>query len=240
MNTSESLPPSPSAPLRLLHVPRFSIRYLLAWTALTAAALVMLTQGLNLNRTLNLNSSDPLYGAIVVIAAMVLGWLYFGTLLIIWHSLTETLWPLEPGEWLILAATNAVTLWLALAISDRHPYWLDISPRRPFFHGILYVAPTLCAAVCLVAAIAQRQQRPWSTLFMMLAMLCLSFYGIVIDEHSMAILIGLLLFATAASLIYAVLIDLNLRKSRCWLHQSAGVLLLLGTICFLAGAFASG
>ena len=183
--------PSPSAPPRLPHVPRLSIRYLLAWTTLTAAVLVALTQALNWRAT------NPWTGAVLVIGSMVVGWLYFATLLIWCHSMTDTLWPLEPGEWLILTASNAITLWLVLTASALHPYWLDLAADRPIHRSVVMLGPGQCAAVLSVAAIAQCRRGLWSALFVNLSLLCLMVYAHLIAERGRSAIMTFVVMLTA-------------------------------------------
>jgi hypothetical protein len=206
----------------LTHVPPFSIRYFLAWTALTAIALAALTRGLNLQVT------DPLAGTAIAVAAITLGWLWFGTLLIVWHAIARRLWRLEPGEWLILIACNAATIWLVLFILHEQS---PISARnpRPILALIAILAFGPCALLCLVAAIAQRRRPGWCALFVALTMIWFSPYvAMFAVSFSNSKLLpwfngaAIMLFAVSvALLLHAPLDDLLRRKRRHWLHYSA-------------------
>jgi len=109
---------APAAPLaRLTHVPRLSIRYLLIWTAVTAVLL-------QCARALRLFESDSAWVTILAaLFAAAAGLQLFGALLIGWHMVRRTRWPLEPGEWLVLALTNLLFAWLVIVVVDHWRLW---------------------------------------------------------------------------------------------------------------------
>ena len=92
MNDGNLSLPTPPTPLRLPHVPRLSILFLLVWMTAAAAVLAVYTRWLGADRT------DALNVVISLLLPAAFGWVIAGGLLILWHAARHTLWPLEPGE----------------------------------------------------------------------------------------------------------------------------------------------
>ena len=238
---SSQVPPPLSAPPRLPHVPPLSILYLLAWTTATAAVLLVLT------RWLRFGGDTPLGIGLCALTATAFGWVYFGGLLILWHAVRRTLWPLEPGEWLILVAINVLTVGIGLALAESLPRGPLGSSYQTILEWAAKLSPAEFAAVSIVAAVSQRQRRVWSALFWTLVLQWLSAYflfaasawldlGLFAFLKVLSTLIGG--FATVLSilLLCAVITDWRRRQPRHWLHTSAAILFGLWLACMLAWA----
>jgi len=149
------------------------------------------------------------------------------------HVARRTLWPLEPGEWLILTAINVVTVLGGGALAG---FW---EAGEWLFWG----APAELATVFIVAAVMLRDLRIWSALFWTLAVASLSFYLMVlldtgprsIRRLEIFLLVGYSLIAgfsilSLTLLTAGVVSDRRSRQARHWLHWSAVVLAGLALI----------
>jgi hypothetical protein len=166
--------PLAAPPTRLAHVPRLSIRYLLIWTAVTA---VLLQCG----RALELFDSD--LGWVTILAALfaaAAGLQLFGALLIGWHTVRRSRWPLEPGEWLVLALTNLLAVWLVIVVLDQ---W-RIGPPFSVHYGSLLpylMMPAALGVALMLGAIALRHRPLWS-LLLVVPGACLFWYSSNVAE----------------------------------------------------------
>ncbi|MCE9547625.1 MAG: hypothetical protein K8T25_19320 [Planctomycetia bacterium] len=160
---------NPQSPIaRLPHVPRLSIRYLLAWTAVTAVVLGwMQTQWGN-----EVRGEMTIFAMMLrILFAAVAGWLLFGTLLIGWHKLRRTGWPLEPGEWLMLVLTNVLTISFAFDLLDRLYGAREQTDHSSAIQVIVEIALVGIMATILVAAgFTLRRRLSWCGLFAVLAL----------------------------------------------------------------------
>jgi len=213
--------PETSKP-RLPHVPRLTILHLLVLTALTSAIMVVFTHGLGISTT------DPISVAGSALSAMGVGWVYLGGLLILRHAVHRTLWPLEPGEWLILLAINVLTILGLFGVGDSFAFW------RSQFQWLILLTPAEFAVAALVPTITQRRRPIWSALFGVIALACIVFYGVIyLDRllplnYGALIAIGLIYVSSFTSLALGLLIagivtDWRRAESRHWLHWSAVV-----------------
>lgn len=153
---------------RLSHVPAFSIRYLLAFTALTALVLTLSMRGLSAEYV----SIYHILNAIrVTLWTILVAWTYLGAALILWHAARRTLWPLEPGERLTLAVMCVFTIWfITLLIAT----WIDKvsapgDATREYFMWVVWTLPVAIAAIFVVPAVIQPRRRLWSVFFWLLA-----------------------------------------------------------------------
>ncbi|MCE9547624.1 MAG: hypothetical protein K8T25_19315 [Planctomycetia bacterium] len=139
---------------RLPHVPRLSIQFLLAWTAVTAVLLGWMQ-----------STNDLRYSAYVPIPIMLLtvgflaaaGWQICGTALIVWHLVRRTLWPLEPGEWLSIVQANLLVWWFVTVVL-RSGFYPGYGPN-PLSVVVDVAVPCTLVGGLLLAAIAFRRRR---------------------------------------------------------------------------------
>lgn len=181
-----SIPPSPSHIANPKHVPRLSIGYLLTWTAVTAAVLAGMQAEGSFGRSGAVSGWAML---LMPLFAAAVGWLLFGSMLLAWHTVRCTKWPLEPGEWLILVLTNAVVVCLAMIVWERYA-WRVVDKTDPYsyetFHAlqsaiqfrrwIQQAIPGEIAVVMLAAALAQRRRPVWCAALVVMATGVLSIY----------------------------------------------------------------
>ncbi|MCE9554990.1 MAG: hypothetical protein K8T91_16670 [Planctomycetes bacterium] len=231
-------------PLFTPHIPPLSIRYVMAWTAVTAVILAVLTRAFGATP----GAGVPVVAVLLLaLAATALGWIYCGTLLIGWHAAQRRLWPLEPGEWLILFLANAFAVWGVMAILDDRR-WVNLSWREMEF--LAKLIPGQFALVLVSAAVAQRHQGIfWRWLFAASAILMLSIYlpilapGAVREvarglSQATTLLIGASVMGSLLGLMIAgVVRDRLQRLPRHWLHWS-GVSLVGLCLLFYFGTIA--
>jgi hypothetical protein len=222
--TTESSPRPDATRPRLPHVPRLTILHLLVLTALTSAVMVVFTHGLGVSTT------DPISVAASALSATGVAWIYLGGLLILRHAVHRTLWPLEPGEWLILLAINVLTILGLIGVAENFAFW------RSQFSWLVLLIPAEFAVAALVPAITQRRRRIWSALFGVIALACIVFYGVIYLDR--LLLLNLSYYALIATgltyvcgfaslalglLIAGIVTDWRRGESRRWLHWSAVV-----------------
>lgn len=154
---------SPKRP-RLQRVPQLGIRHLLGWTATTA-----LVMGLLLGRVRSVEWTLLLNVAMNA----AIGFLAFGVLLIAWHAIRRTLWPLQPGEWLVMTTAAALSAGFGAVVLVLIFYEFQQSRERDesIFGGVfIALARMFCAGgtavavTCLIGAIAMRRFRLWSAM----------------------------------------------------------------------------
>jgi len=106
--------------------------------------------------------NTPVWAVLLLaLLATVLGWFYFGALLILWHAVRRTLWRLEPGEWLILILTNCLTSLLGFGLFS---VW-EVRDSVLQIGGAVILFQLSLVMAC--ASLFQRQRLPWRLLFAM-------------------------------------------------------------------------
>lgn len=224
------------------HIPPLSIRYVMAWTAVTAVILAVLTRAFGATP----GAGVPVFAVLLLaLAATALGWIYCGTLLIGWHTVRGRLWALEPGEWLILFLANAFAIWAVMAILDDNR-WGNLSWRQMEF--LAKFIPGQFALVLTAAAVAQRRQSIfWRWLFAGSAILALSIYLPILApdlvrevtrglSEGTALLIGVTVMGSLLGMMIAgVVHDRVQRLPRHWLHWSGVSLVGLCLLFYFGG-----
>ncbi|MCE9554989.1 MAG: hypothetical protein K8T91_16665 [Planctomycetes bacterium] len=229
--------------VRLSHVPRLSIGFLLLWTTSTAVVLaVMPTFGF---------PSYPrrvLDFAILIVSASVMGWVLAGALLVLWHAARRTLWPLEPGEWLVLGAAGTLVLRVGEQLTYRLLRWLALGDPFALISvqsiSLETVALAGIATVFIAGAIAQRHRIWWSAMLWAIAFATLpemmprAMYPFVWTPPWATYLGGMILLLTLATA--GIISDWRRGEPRHWLHWSGVILFWLGsaliaTILLLVG-----
>ena len=227
---------------RLSHVPRLSIGYLMAWTAVTAAILAVLTQAFGAAP----GAGVPFFALVLLaLAATALGWIYCGTLWIGWHAARGRLWPLEPGEWLILFLANAFAVWAIMVILD-DPRWVNLSWRQ--MELLVKFIPGQFALVLIAAVLAQRRHNIfWRLLFAESAVLMVSIYVPIMVPDAIrqatrgmsegtALSIGVALMGSLLGMMIAGVVHDRLhRLPRHWLHWSGVSLVGLCLLFYFGG-----
>jgi hypothetical protein len=156
---------------------------------------------------------------LLIVFAAAFGWLLTGAGLILWHAARRTLWPLEPGEWLVLGGAVGFACRCGPTLESGYAYRIE-------------TAALVCIAVVFaVGASVQRNNLWWSATMLWLALATLPFimpvamYPFVWTPPWPTYLGGevvLLILMTAG-----VIADHRRRRPRHWLHWSGVALLAL-------------
>jgi len=202
------------------HVPQLSIRYLLLWTTGTAVALLAFELlGMGKVRTL------PLAGLSLVALAMVIGWLWMGTTIIVWHAARGTLWRVEPGEWLLTSAGSFSAALLVVGLFLSHP----IRGGNPAAGAFLLLLVPLAGAVFQGGVLTRSESKWWGVIHWA----NMAAYGIL-WFWPVALLLPPLVLPLLAVAAYGEYRD---GRARHWHHYSGvaiyGLALLLLTLCEL-------
>ncbi|MCE9554988.1 MAG: hypothetical protein K8T91_16660 [Planctomycetes bacterium] len=219
--------------------PRLSIAYLMAWTAITAAILSALTAWRSQEGIVTeLSWTPPILASLYGIIA---GWILLGSLLILWHAFRRTLWPLEPGEWLLLGLLTVVAAklvgevclasnWQA-RLADPYTYEsFRMLQWRVTLRNV--TASATIAVVYLLAAYMVRRQKLWAAAIGMaapaMALLVtkwspLAFWPISLNVGGGAILA----YLSISLILLGIIHDYRRHTPRHWLHWSAVILTLL-------------
>jgi len=199
------------------HVPRFSIRYILLWTTATAVALLTF-ELLGMGKV----RATPLAGLALVALAMVVGWLWMGMTVIVWHAVRGSLWRIEPGEWLL---TSAGSFSAALLV-----VWLFLSnPVRGGDHAagayLLLLVP-LAGAVFQGGVLTRSQSKTWGVIYWA----NMAAYG-VLWFWPVALLLPPVVFPLLVSAIRSEYRD---GLARHWLHYSGVIIYGLALLVVIA------
>jgi hypothetical protein len=179
-------------------------------------------------------------GLTAVATSMLMGWLYAGTAVILWHAVRRSVWMIEPGEWVIMLVAVLATVLLAMDILQHGV--LELHGRWDERIRMLLLMPV----ACLMGAVSfvQRQRPGWCGLFA--ALCCVLLLGVLSDlsrhlgrpwaaghQDAEPLVFAVLLFWALTMLIRGVAGDLRRGEARHWLHWSAivplGVLLLFAS-----------
>jgi len=213
----------------LPHVPRLSIGFGLLWTTATAGVLSLVARTGEFGHL-----RFAIHYVILVVSVAIMGWLLSGALLLVWHAARGTLWPTEPGEWLVLGAAGT----LVLRKLEQIVYRLS-GPQDPLsWLGIRSVSLEMCAfapiaALFIAGAIAQRRRPWWAAALWAISFATLpeimpvAMYPFVWTPPWAVYLggVGLLLSLMTAG----VISDWRRREPRHWLHWSGVLLFWLGS-----------
>jgi len=231
------MPSPPVAATRLSHVPRLTILHLLVLTALTSAVMVVFTHGLGVSTT------DPISVAGSALSASGVAWIYLGGLLILRHAAHRTLWPLEPGEWLILLAINVMTILGLVGVAENFTFW------RSQFQWLILLIPAEFSVAALVPAVTLRKRRIWSALFCVIALACIvpygTFFAALLPQSFrtfimlVQVYIGIFASLLLGLIIAGIITDWRRGDARHWLHWSAVVpaglaLILMAGVAIIA------
>lgn len=203
----------PSESPRLTHVPRLSIVHLLLLTSLAGVVLgLTVSPGLGRNPLLNFNMISPRLLNAVALSGMVL---------IVWYLLLRTLWPLEPGEWLVIAAGLSALLNVMSnsPLAERtRPFFTIVS--IPVLQGLVYGAVALPLLV---------RNRWWGAVAAATATVIAShnFLAQMIPEFFFRYLPLIKSLPIVALVTTAILTDHRHQQRRHWLHY-LGILLIAG------------
>ncbi|MCE9545146.1 MAG: hypothetical protein K8T25_06470 [Planctomycetia bacterium] len=243
----------PAAP-RLAHVPRLGIRHLLLWTALTALFLAVTTNGLNNSPPARPPDRQRWITVVSAIQALLGGASLTGCVLIGWHAIRRTLWPLEPGERLLLAFGLTYLMMVAFQ-------WLC---PRPLMSGMsvalaaYILTPVSCGAVIFATQAVLGRRQPWwaAVLWIGVAERCvyaatflvfaLNVFAFVEQRSLMGSLmrIGAIVLrylfsieatCIALALVAAIVVDARRGRKHRWLHW-LGAAVLGGDALFRLGA----
>jgi hypothetical protein len=222
-----------------------SIAYFMAWTAVTAVLLAVMTQ-----TTDSMPRASPWLTAYIALQATLSGWIYFGGLLILWHAVRRTLWRLEPGEWLTLCLANAFFLTLATQLLGRLLIHWAGSSIYAWLSTLALFQIGAMAGGYVVAAVAQRRRPLWCGVFAIIGVppLLLMLLGWMrLLSNATPTLAAVLFVAIAVGLVLllvgAIVGDRRRREPRHWLHWSGVVitclilLLILGFSLYATFAF---
>jgi len=216
----------------LPHVPRLSIGFLLLWTACTAVVLSVMPR-----LGYQAYPRHVLDFAIFIASAAIMGWLLAGGLLVLWHAARRTLWPMEPGEWLVVGAASTLVLRAGEQMTYRLLLWLNW--RNPLevigVQSISLEAVALAgiAAVFVVGAIAQRRRIWWAAMLWAIVFATLpemmprAMYPFVWTPPWATYLGGMVLLLSLATA--GIVSDQRRREPRHWLHWSGVALFWLGS-----------
>ncbi|MCE9554987.1 MAG: hypothetical protein K8T91_16655 [Planctomycetes bacterium] len=154
-----------SSTSRLPHVPRLSIANLLFFTAVTAAVL---------SSPIELETSTPVPSMGEAVSSIFFRVMYgagiTGLFLIFWHTARRSLWPLEPGEWLVVAWGGSILLGL-FQMTIQSPLNLAHILEHPQIYRVIWVTVILLTASFEGAvAIGARRYPWWSVLIGICAM----------------------------------------------------------------------
>jgi len=201
---------------RLPHVPRLSIGYLLFATAVTAA--VFSAPSEFVEGPLRSSSLAVIDYATRCLSGAILA----GCFLIVWHAARKTLWPLEPGEWLVVVAGSSHVIWTVV-----HPFLPDGTAELSNWYGGLLCLVFLGMAMLRVAVAAVIRPRAWMAVLLLDAIV---FLWIVLYYAAMALMSSPLSFLWTFGLVQyvevlggvAVLLlvirDWRRASPRHWLH----------------------
>jgi hypothetical protein len=221
---------------RLSHVPRLSIVHFMAWTAITAVHLAAMRV---LVGSLNTAGTPPVEVLIMAVSSTIAGWIYFCSLLVLWHAIRRTLWRLEPGEWLILCAALSFLASLVSRLAN-----IVLSPGETFqeswfvwYRLLLTFELAWIGGGFVVAAMAQRH-RAWWCAFHALCAVPLLITILAVWTNVAILPETLVIFLWAANLLFLILVfvfanvgDRRRRAPRHWMHWSGvglgGLMLLL-------------
>lgn len=242
---------------RLPHVPRLSIGYLLFLTAVTAGSLSLIRFLVGSpGRT-----AEVVNLARIVPGMLVFSWTASASLMIGWHAARRTLWPLEPGEWAVLAGFVTTGLFLAqifavhfaieFVITDNHtqhrtPNPVGLGERLQWLNLMQVVSVAIMTIPYAAAAVAQRRRRWWLACFTLLAgtlagSSIVSLSVLLSDTWNFQLLrawsaVEIVLVLAAVLLIpIAFVMDRRRREPRHWLHWSGVALTELFLALLLAG-----
>lgn len=234
-----------SSPFRLPHVPRLSIAYLMAWTAITAVLIAWRARGTVYSGELRwvLAIYDCSY-------SIVGGWVLMGSLLMIWHAVRRTLWPLEPGERLLLVMLGVFMVgvlgkwWLSFLFWPRRladPYQYETFHNLQWWLQVIqFTLPALVVVLYLTMALTARRCRWWAA-----AIVCvapgMSLWVMTFSSPESTVIKTLWLrsavilgYVSFGLFVAAIISDHRGRRPRHWLHWSGAVLTLLA-LALVAG-----
>ncbi|MCE9545148.1 MAG: hypothetical protein K8T25_06480 [Planctomycetia bacterium] len=218
-----AFPPAPidydrHVPRLTRHTPPLSIGFLLLWTAATAVMLgVLKTTGAIEPRV------EALGAGLLVLLSAVCGWIGAGAVLILWHGARHTLWPLEPGEWLVLAPACLVAGTIGAALMA---LWNPVAAFAPALAGFDSAAVVYAIAASEIPN-NSKGNFGWAPLMWVMAASILSPMCLVPIGALLLLFIPPLALTL---LIRAVVKDYRGGPPRHWLHYSGVVLtgLLVG------------
>jgi len=140
----------------------------MAWTAVTAAILAL---SINWSYRQRMEALPWAMSIVSAIYSTIVGWILLGSLRIGWHAVRRTLWPLEPGEWMLLGLLAVImanwvdAVWFALTFPRRlaDPYQYETFQSLQWWRGIRQVvlAAGVAMAWIAIAALVWRQ-RLWA------------------------------------------------------------------------------